>query len=114
MKKIVKYLIVEKLENKDQYYLRMTPEMQDDIGTVGHIQFRNTDKSILKENDEFMAFEASKAILTLKMPFDAKVVEWNNAALAKPSLVSSHKDSENWIMIISDIDPEILANLEDF
>ncbi|MBZ4195487.1 glycine cleavage system protein H [Mycoplasma tauri] len=114
MKKIIKYLIIEKIANKDQYYLRMTPEMQDDIGTVGHIQFRNTDKISLKENDEFMALEASKAILTLKMPFDAKVVEWNKEALINPSLVSSHKDSENWIMIISDINPEVLANLEDF
>ncbi len=32
MKKVVKYLVVEKLEGKEQYYLRFTPEMQDDIG----------------------------------------------------------------------------------
>ncbi|WP_029608955.1 glycine cleavage system protein H [Mycoplasma simbae] len=114
MKKIIKYLIIEKIEGKDQYYLRMTPEMQDDIGTVGHVQFKNTDKTKLHTNDEFLALEASKAVLTLKMPLDATVVEWNKAALDKPSLVSSHDDSQSWIMILSDIDKDVFASLEDF
>ncbi|AIA29379.1 glycine cleavage system protein H [Mycoplasmopsis californica] len=114
MKKIIKYLIIEKMTDKDQYWLRMTPEMQDDIGTVGYIQFKNTDKTELKENDEIMALEASKAVLTLKMPLDAKVVEWNKAVITKPALVSSHKDEENWIMIISDINADVFSKLEDF
>ncbi len=114
MKKVVKYLVVEKLEGKEQYYLRFTPEMQDDIGTIGFIQYKNTDKKVLHKDDIFLNLEASKAILTLKMPFDASVVEINKDAMANPKLLSSPNENENWVMILSNIDPKTLEQLEDF
>ncbi|MCS4536934.1 MULTISPECIES: glycine cleavage system protein H [unclassified Mycoplasma] len=113
MKKIAKYLIIEKVES-NLYYLRMTPEMQDDIGTIGFLQFKNTDKAELKANDEFASLEASKAVLTLKMPLDAKVVEWNEAAKTDPKLISSADDKLNWIMKLSDIEKDVFEALEDF
>ncbi|QJR44266.1 glycine cleavage system protein H [Mycoplasma miroungirhinis] len=113
MKKIAKYLIIEKLEN-NLYYLRMTPEMQDDIGIIGFLKFINTDKTELKAKDEFAALEASKAISTLKMPVDAKVVEWNKEAIENPKLITSADDSKNWIMKLSNIDEKVFAALEDF
>ncbi|QBF34896.1 glycine cleavage system protein H [Mycoplasmopsis phocirhinis] len=113
MKKVAKYLIIEKTQS-NLYYLRMTPEMQDDIGTIGFLQFKNTDKTLLNTNDEFASLEASKAVLTLKMPLDAKVVEWNQAAKNDPKLISSANDELNWIMKLSDIDENVFASLEDF
>ncbi|WP_434335018.1 glycine cleavage system protein H [Mycoplasma capricolum subsp. capricolum] len=114
MKKVIKYLVIEKIDNKNEYYLRMTSEMQDDIGTVSYLQFKNTDKKQLKEDDVFLALEASKAILNLKMPLDATVVEWNKQALEDPKLISSHDEKVNWIMILSDIDQQKFESLEDF
>lgn len=75
MKKVINYLVLEKQENSDNYYLRLTAEMQDDIGTVGYVQFKNTDKTNFQKDEVFLALEASKAILTLKMPLDASVVK---------------------------------------
>ncbi len=114
MKKVIKFLVIEKIDDKNEYYLRMTSEMQDDIGTVSYLQFKNTDKKHLKEDDIFLALEASKAILNLKMPLDATVVKWNQKALENPKLISSHDDNENWIMVLSDIDQNKFMSLEDF
>ncbi|AGJ91024.1 glycine cleavage system protein H [Mycoplasma putrefaciens] len=114
MKKVINYLVLEKQENSNNYYLRLTAEMQDDIGTVGYVQFKNTDKKDFQKDDVFLALEASKAILTLKMPLDATVVEWNQQIIENPELISSADQNNNWIMILTNIDKKTFDSLEDF
>ncbi|KNG79496.1 glycine cleavage system protein H [Mycoplasma sp. HU2014] len=114
MKKVINYLVLEKQENTENYYLRLTAEMQDDLGTVGYVQFKNTDKKDFKKDDVFLALEASKAILTLKMPIDATVVEWNKKFLDNPELIGSADQNNNWIMILTNIDKNAFDSLEDF
>ena len=55
MKKVINYLVLEKQENSDNYYLRLTAEMQDDIGTVGYVQFKNTGKTNFQKDEVFLA-----------------------------------------------------------
>ncbi|MQJ60846.1 glycine cleavage system protein H, partial [Escherichia coli] len=42
MKKLANYLWVEKVG--DLYVFSMTPELQDDIGTVGYVEFVSPDE----------------------------------------------------------------------
>ena len=42
MKKVSNYLWVEK--NGEEYTLIMNPELQDDIGTVGFVEFTSKDE----------------------------------------------------------------------
>ncbi|HEM9452649.1 TPA: glycine cleavage system protein H, partial [Streptococcus agalactiae] len=37
MKKIANYLLIEK--NEELYTISLTPELQDDLGTVGYVEF---------------------------------------------------------------------------
>ena len=60
MKKVANYLWVEK--NGGEYTLIMTPELQDDIGTVGFVELL---KKRSRENDSFLELEASKTVLDL-------------------------------------------------
>ena len=41
----------------DEYVISMTPEMQDDVGTVGFVEF--VDKDDVKEGDTLANIEAS-------------------------------------------------------
>ncbi|HGN4696790.1 TPA: glycine cleavage system protein H, partial [Streptococcus pyogenes] len=41
MKKIANYLLIEKTD--DRYTISMTPELQDDIGTIGYAEFTDND-----------------------------------------------------------------------
>ena len=47
MRKIGNYLFVEK--HDDIYTIRMTPELQDDVGTVAFVEYNFEDK--LKKGD---------------------------------------------------------------
>ena len=53
MKKLANYLC---RKVGDLYVFSMTPELQDDIGTVGHVEF----VSQVKVDDEIVSIEASK------------------------------------------------------
>ncbi|MBU5909170.1 glycine cleavage system protein H, partial [Vibrio cholerae O1] len=54
MKKLANYLWVEKVG--DLYVFSMTPELQDDIGTVGYVEFVSPDE--VKVDDEIVSIEA--------------------------------------------------------
>lgn len=62
MKKLANYLWVEKVG--DLYVFSMTPELQDDIGTVGYVEFVSPDE--VKVDDEIVSIEASKRSLMCK------------------------------------------------
>lgn len=109
MKKRGNYLFVEK--NKDQYTLSMTPELQDDIGTVGFVEY--TDATDLKVDDTILNLEASKTILELSSPLAGKVVARNEAATHEPTLLNSAKAEENWVVRLTDVDEEAFNQLEE-
>ncbi|MBJ8325379.1 glycine cleavage system protein H [Streptococcus pacificus] len=108
MKKIANYLYIEK-EN-DLYTISMTPELQDDIGTIGFIEF--TDEDVLKVDDIILNLEASKTVMGISSPIAGKVVERNEAATLTPKLLNSEKPEDNWIIKLTDVDEKAFEALE--
>ena len=63
MRKFANFLWIDK--EGDQYTLRMTPELQDDVGTIGFVQFNMEDT--LEAEDEILSLEASKQLCLLSL-----------------------------------------------
>lgn len=108
MKKRANFLFIEKKDNT--YTLSMTPELQDDIGTVGFVEYITAET--LQVDDPILNLEASKTVLELASPIAGKVVERNEAALTEPTLLNSAKAEENWVVKLTDVDEAIFDQLE--
>lgn len=109
MKKRGDFLFIEK--NGDVYTLSMTPELQDDIGTVGFVEFMDTDT--LEVGDPILNLEASKTVLELASPLAGKIVEKNEAVTSEPTLLNSAKSEESWVVKLTDVDEAVFSGLED-
>lgn len=109
MKKRGNFLFVEK--NGDTYTLSMTPELQDDIGTVGFAEYANEDS--IEANDAIMDLEASKTVFEMASPLAGKVLERNTAAISDPALLNSAKVEENWVLKLTDVDEAAFNKLEE-
>ncbi|WP_085992200.1 glycine cleavage system protein H [Oceanobacillus senegalensis] len=109
MKKRVNFLFIEKKENI--YTISLTPELQDDIGTVGFIEYSN--QETLDVDDPILSLEASKTVHEVDSPLAGTIVERNQAAVSEPTLLNSAKTEENWIVKLTDVDEEAFNQLED-
>ncbi|MBP2079155.1 glycine cleavage system protein H [Oceanobacillus polygoni] len=109
MKKRGNFLFIEK--NDDVYTLSMTPELQDDIGTVGFVEYMHGDT--LNVDDSILNIEASKTVIDVASPLAGKIVERNEAAINEPILLSSAKTEENWVVKLTDVDEEAFNQLEE-
>ena len=109
MKKRGNFLFIEK--NEDVYTISMTPELQDDIGTVGLVEY--ADANTLEVNDVILNLEASKTVLELASPLAGKIVERNEASISEPTLLNSAKAEENWVVKLTDVDEEAFSQLEE-
>ncbi|MBS9784493.1 MAG: glycine cleavage system protein H [Oceanivirga sp.] len=109
MRKIANFLLIEK--NDDIYTISMTAELQDDIGTIGYIEF--TDKEKLEFEDIILDLEASKTVMAILSPLAGTIVEKNEAAILKPTLLNSEKKEENWLVKLKDVDFSEFEKLED-
>src|SRR5690625_6043205 len=94
MSKRANFLFIEK--DGDHYTLSMTPELQDDIGTVGFVEFLNDET--VNIDDPILNLEASKTVLEIESPLAGTVVERNERAVSEPSLLNSAEKEENWII----------------
>ena len=110
MKKRGEYLFIEK--NGDDYTISMTPELQDDIGTVGFVEYADADTDTLEVGDTILNLEASKTVLELASPLAGKVVERNEALISEPTLLNSAKPEENWVIKLTDVDEDAFNKLE--
>ena len=109
MKKRGNYLWVTR-EN-DVYTLSMTPELQDDIGTVGFVEFPELDQ--VKSGDPVANLEASKTVIEIQTPLAGRVIERNEKASNEPTLLNSAKEEEAWIIKLTDVDEAEFNKLED-
>lgn len=109
MKKRGNFLFIEK--NDDVYTISMTPELQDDIGTVGFVEYVAGDA--LEAEEAILNLEASKTVLELTSPLAGKIVERNEAAISEPTLLNSAKTEENWIVKLTDVSEEAFNQLEE-
>ncbi|HGD1378319.1 TPA: glycine cleavage system protein H [Streptococcus agalactiae] len=108
MKKIANYLLIEK--NEERYTISLTPELQDDLGTVGYVEF--TDDTNLEVDDVILNIEASKTVMAILSPLTGKVVKVNTAASQEPTLLNSEKADENWLIVLTDVDYAAFEALE--
>ena len=99
MKKLANYLWVEKVG--DLYVFSMTPELQDDIGTVGYVEFVSPDE--VKVDDEIVSIEASKTVIDVQTPLSGTIIERNTKAEEEPE--------ENWLFKLDDVDKEAFLAL---
>ncbi|WP_373894804.1 glycine cleavage system protein H [Virgibacillus natechei] len=110
MKKRGEYLFIEK--NGDDYTLSMTPELQDDIGTVGFVEYTAADTDTLEAGDTILNLEASKTVLELASPLAGKIVKRNEALISEPALLNSAKAEDNWMITLTGVDEEAFNQLE--
>ena len=109
MKKRADFLFIEK--NGDIYTVSMTPELQDDIGTVGLVEY--TDADTLEVADAILDLEASKTVFEMGSPLAGKIVERNEALISEPALLNSAKPEENWVVKLTDVDEAVFNQLEE-
>src|SRR5699024_1035624 len=86
----------------DHYTLSMTPELRDDICTVGFVEFLNDET--INIDDPILNLEASKTVLEIESPLAGTVVERNERAVSEPSLLNSAEKEENWIIKLANVD----------
>ncbi len=109
MKKRGDFLFIEK--NGDVYTLSMTPELQDDIGTVGFVEF--IDEDTLEVGGAILNLEASKTVLELASPLAGKIVERNESVTNEPTLLNSAKSEDNWVVKLTNVDESVFNELEE-
>ena len=109
MKKFANYLLIEKKE--DRYTISMTPELQDDIGTIGYAEF--TENDTLAVDDIILNLEASKTVMSVLSPLAGTVVERNEAATLTPTLLNSEKADDNLIVVLAGVHPAASDVLEE-
>lgn len=109
MKKRGNFLFIEKQD--DVYTISLTPELQDDIGTVGFVEFSAGDT--VQTGEPILNLEASKTVLEINTPLTGKVMERNEAAVKEPVLLNSANPEENWIIKLTDVDEAAFNELEE-
>lgn len=109
MKKRGNFLFVEK--TGDTYTISITPELQDDVGTVGFVEFGLEDE--LTKQQPILSLEASKTVLEITSPVAGKIVERNEALIEEPTLLNSAKAEENWIVKLTDVSEADFDALEE-
>lgn len=109
MKKFANYLWVEK--NEDIYTISMTPELQDDLGTVGFVEF--TLGETVAKDEVILNLEASKTVMGILSPLAGRLVAKNDAAIDQPTLLNSAKPEEHWLIQLTDVNPDDFDQLED-
>ena len=104
MRKFANFLWIDK--EGENYTIRMTPELQDDV-----VQFNMDDQ--LEAEDEILSLEASKTVMSIVTPLAGKVVARNLAATEDPKILNSEKPEEHWLVTLTDVDETAFLALED-
>ena len=109
MKKLAKALWIEKSEGV--YIIGPTAELQDDVGTVGYVEF--TRESQVEAGDSLLSLEASKTVLDIFSPLSGRIVDVNSAAQDQPTLLNSANPAESWLVRLTDVEEAAFLALPD-
>src|SRR5699024_12419432 len=99
MSKRANFLFIEK--DGDHYTLSMTPELQEDIGTDGFVEFLNDETFNI--DDPILNLEATKTVLEIESTLAGTVVERNERTVSKPRRFNSTEKEENWIIKLANV-----------
>jgi glycine cleavage system H lipoate-binding protein len=89
----------------------MTPELQDDIGTVGYVEFITNEGDQVEENQAILNLEASKTVLELQAPLAGTITAINKAVEDAPEQLNSEKAEESWVYKMTGIDQDAFDKL---
>ncbi|MFV8292213.1 glycine cleavage system protein H [Aerococcus viridans] len=109
MRKLANYLWVE--QNGDEFTFIMTPELQDDIGTVGYVEFITKEGDQVEENQAILNLEASKTVLELQAPLAGTITAINKATEDAPEQLNSEKADESWVCKMTNVDQDAYDKL---
>lgn len=102
MRKLANYLWVE--QNENEFTFIMTPELQDDIGTVGYVEFIANDGDQIEKDQAILNLEASKTVLELQAPLAGTIAAINKAAEEAPEQLNSEKAEASWVYKMTGVD----------
>lgn len=102
-------LFIEK--NGDIYTVLMTPELQEDIGTLGFVEFTKEDH--VSKEDALANVEASKMVMEIQSPLTGTIVAVNREAEETPTLLNSTHREENWLVQLAEVDEAEFNALEE-
>lgn len=109
MLKRANFLFIEK--DNEVYTLNMTPELQNDIGTVGFAEF--VDITTVDAEDPIVNLEASKTIVEITSPLSGRIIERNDKIIKDPSILNSTSKEDNWIVKLTNVDENEFNTLND-
>lgn len=109
MRKLANYLWVE--QNGDEFTFIMTPELQDDIGTIGYVEFITKEGDQVEENQAILNLEASKTVLELQAPLAGTITAIHKATEDAPEQLNSEKADESWVYKMTNIDQDAYDKL---
>ncbi|WP_218089829.1 glycine cleavage system protein H, partial [Staphylococcus aureus] len=93
----------------DLYVFSMTPELQDDIGTVGYVEFVSPDE--VKVDDEIVSIESSKTVIDVQTPLSGTILERNTKAEESPTILTSDKPEDTCLSKLDYVDKEAFLPL---
>ncbi|MFU2164765.1 glycine cleavage system protein H [Streptococcus pluranimalium] len=100
MAKIANSLLITKEDNL--YRISMTEDLQDVLGDIAYIDF--TEEEVVAVDDSLLNLESSKAVMELASPLAGTIVARNDQATTNPELLNQNDISQNWIVIMTDVD----------
>ncbi|TKA59463.1 Glycine cleavage system H protein [Mycoplasmopsis bovis 8790] len=114
MKKLIGKFTLEYLDDKNEYVLRLTPDAQDELISIKELKILVKENCVYGTDELFMITYTAKEEKEFKMPIKASIIKINDSIFAKPSLITSVYDDENWIATLKDINKEEYDKLEEF
>lgn len=109
MRKIKDFLYIER--EGDIYTVLMTPELQDDLGTIGFVEFLPGEH--FEAGEGFVSIEATKTVYEAQCPIAGRVVKRHKAVEGQPDLLNSDQATDNWLIQLTDVDEAVFESLEE-
>ncbi|MBD3949912.1 glycine cleavage system protein H [Tuanshanicoccus lijuaniae] len=108
MRKIYQQLWIQKEEAG--YRVGMTPELQDDAGDISYVNIAPLGG--IEVDDTLFNVEASKAAIEIPSPLKGTIVAINEAAVDNPTLLNSTNETDNWVVLLADVDETAFLALD--
>lgn len=102
----------EVIDNEVIYTIGLTPDLQDEAGEISYASIADLGEII--EDETILNLEASKAAIEIPAPFNAVIIERNEAAETSTNLLDSDSKTDNWIVKVKSVDSTVFDQLENF
>lgn len=98
-------------ETENQYLVGMSACLQDELGDISFAEF--LEKSEWKKNEAFLSVEATKRVMDILAPVNAKVLALHEEVTAQPELLNSIDKADNWVARIELYNPKDVLDVKE-